>query len=52
MIPLPIAATTYTLPNGAVARTVNGVTYYSFGGACYRPYYSSSVFYEVVANPA
>ena len=50
--PAPAIAT-YTLPNGAVARTVNGVTCYSFGGAYYRPYYSgSSVFYEVVANPA
>jgi hypothetical protein len=49
----PIGATTSTLPSGAVSQTVNGVTYYSFGGAYYRPYYSgSSVFYEVVANPA
>jgi hypothetical protein len=46
VIPPPIGATTYTLPNRAVARTVNGATYYSFGGAYYRPYYSgSSVFY-------
>ena len=53
VIPPPIGATVWNLPNGAVARTVNGVTYYSFGGAYYRPYYSgSSVFYEVVANPA
>ena len=53
MIPPPIGATTYDLPSGAVSQTVNGVTYYSFGGAYYRPYYSgSSVFYEVVANPA
>jgi Family of unknown function (DUF6515) len=53
VIPPPIGTTTYTLPNGAVAQTVNGVTYYAYGGAYYRPYYSgSSVFYEVVSNPA
>jgi hypothetical protein len=53
VIPPPIGATVWNLPNGAVTQTVNGVTYYSFGGAYYRPYYSgSSVFYEVVSNPA
>ena len=52
VIPPPIGATTWTLPNGAVDQNVNGVTYFDYGGAYYRPYYSgSSVFYEVVANP-
>ena len=39
-----------TLPNGAVDRNVNGVTYFSYGGAYYRPIYSGSgVYYQVVA---
>jgi hypothetical protein len=41
------------LPSGAVDRNINGITYFVFGGAYYRPYYSgSSVFYEVVSSPA
>ena len=52
MIAPPIGATTWTLPNGAVDQNVNGVTYFSYGGAYYRPIYSGSgVYYEVVANP-
>ena len=40
-------------PSGAVDQNVNGVTYFSYGGAYYRPIYSgSSVYYEVVENPA
>lgn len=53
VIPPPVGATTWTLPDGAVNENVGGVTYFSYGGACYRPFYSgSSVFYEVVPNPA
>ena len=53
VIPPPIGATVWTLPNGAVDQDVNGVTYFAYGGAYYRPFYSgSSVIYEVVANPA
>lgn len=49
----PVGATTWTLPDGAVNENVGGVTYFAYGGAYYRPYYSgSSVFYEVVPNPA
>jgi hypothetical protein len=49
----PIGATTWSLPSGAVDQNVNGVTYFSYGGAYYRPIYSGSgVYYEVVANPA
>ena len=41
-----------TLPNGAVSQTVNGVTYYSFGGAFYQPFYSGGqVIYKIVNNP-
>ena len=48
----PIGATTWSLASGAVDQNVNGTTYFAYGGAYYRPYYSgSSVYYEVVANP-
>jgi hypothetical protein len=48
----PVGSTVWTLPNGAVNQNVNGVSYFAFGGAYYRPIYSgSSVYYEVVANP-
>jgi hypothetical protein len=53
VIPPPVGSTVTTLPNGAVTDTVNGVTYFHFGAACYRPFYSgSSVIYEVVAKPS
>jgi hypothetical protein len=49
----PIGATTATLPSGAVSQAVNGATYFSYGGAYYRPYYGGSgVSYQVVARPA
>jgi hypothetical protein len=33
--------------------TIKGTTYFVFGGACYRPFYSgSSVIYDVAAKPA
>jgi hypothetical protein len=49
----PVGATTCTLPDGAVNENIGGVTYFTYGGAYYRPYYSgSSVFYEVVPKPA
>jgi len=52
VIPAPIGATVWNLPNGAVDHTVNGVTYFAYGGAYYRPLYSGSgVYYEVVASP-
>jgi hypothetical protein len=42
-----------SLPSGAVDQNINGETYFSYGGAYYRPFYSgSSVIYEVVAKPA
>ncbi len=48
----PIGSTVWTVPNGAVDQNVNGVTYFAYGGAYYRPIYGgSSVYYEVVANP-
>jgi hypothetical protein len=50
--PPPVGATVSTLPNGAVADTIKGVTYYKFGDAWYRPFYSGRiVIYEVVAKP-
>jgi len=40
------------LPNGAVDENIHGATYFTFGDAWYRPFYSgSSVIYEVVAKP-
>ena len=40
-------------PGGAVDQNIKGTTYFVFGGAYYRPFYSgSSVIYEVVAKPA
>jgi hypothetical protein len=40
------------LPNGAVDQNIKGTTYFAYGGAYYRPFYSgSSVIYEVVAKP-
>ena len=53
MIPPPIGATVSTLPSGAVDQNMGGVSYFTFGGAYYRPFYSgSTVIYEVVAKPA
>jgi hypothetical protein len=44
---------TWNLPSGAVAQNVNGVTYYAYGGAYYRPIYDGSgVYYEIVGSPA
>jgi hypothetical protein len=41
------------LPSGAVDQNIAGGTYFTFGGAYYRPFYSgSTVIYEVVAKPA
>jgi hypothetical protein len=41
------------LPNGAVNENIKGQTYFTFGGAYFRPFYSgSSVIYQVVAKPA
>ena len=38
---------------GAVNENLKGTTYFVYGGAYYRPFYSgSSVIYEVVAKPA
>jgi hypothetical protein len=49
----PIGSTVTTLPNGALTENIKGTTYFAFGGAYYRPFYSgSSVIYEVVAKPA
>jgi hypothetical protein len=53
VVPPPIGSTVTTLPNGAVDQNIHGTTYFTFGGAYYRPFYSgSSVIYEVVAKPA
>jgi len=36
-----------------VATTVNGATYFSFGGAYYQPFYGGSdVIYQIVSNPS
>lgn len=49
----PIGVTVSTLPPGAKDRTVDGVTYFAYGGAYYRPVFSGSgVAYQVVAQPA
>jgi hypothetical protein len=51
--PPPIGSTVTTLPNGAVNENIKGTTYFAFGDAYYRPFYSgSSVIYQVVAKPA
>jgi len=51
--PPPIGSTVSSLPSGAVDQNIHGTTYFVFGGAYYRPFYSgSSVIYEVVAKPA
>jgi hypothetical protein len=51
--PPRIGSSVTTLPSGAVDQNINGTTYFVFGGAYYRPFYSgSSVIYEVVAKPA
>ena len=52
VIPPPIGATIWKLPNGAESHNVNGVTYFAYGGAYYRPIYGGSgVYYEVVSSP-
>jgi hypothetical protein len=51
--PPPIGSSVTILPSGAVDQNINGTTYFVFGGAYYRPFYSgSSGIYEVVAKPA
>jgi hypothetical protein len=51
--PPPVGSTVSTLPSGAVDQNIKGTTYFVFGDAYYRPFYSgSSVIYEVVAKPA
>lgn len=52
VIPPPLGVAVRSLPNGAVFHTVNGVNYFSYGGAWYQPSYSAGgVSYMVVANP-
>jgi hypothetical protein len=52
VVPPPMGLMVSQLPNGAVSKTVNGVNYFEFGGAFYRPFYSGSdVVYEIVKNP-
>jgi hypothetical protein len=51
--PPPIGSTVTALPNGAITENIKGTTYFLYGGAYYRQFYSgSSVIYEVVAKPA
>ena len=51
--PPPVGSSVTTLPSGAVDQNIKGTTYFVYGGAYYRPFYSgSSVIYEVVAKPA
>ena len=39
--------------SGAVATTVNGATYFTFGGGYYQPFYGGSdVIYQIVSNPS
>jgi hypothetical protein len=53
VIPPPIGAKVTSLPNGAVNQTVAGTTYFTFGGAWYKPVYlGSGVIYDVVTKPA
>jgi hypothetical protein len=40
--PKPWSLASSVAPISALAISTNGVTYYSFGGAFYRPYYSGS----------
>jgi Family of unknown function (DUF6515) len=52
VIPPPIGSTVTRLPNGAVSENIEGVAYFRFGDAYYRPFYSgSSAIYEVVTKP-
>jgi hypothetical protein len=52
-VPPPIGATVSQLPSGAVSTHIGSRTYFTYGGAYYRPFYSgSSVIYEVVKNPS
>jgi hypothetical protein len=42
-----------SLPNGAVNQTIGGVTYFTYGGAWYRPEYrTGGVSYMVVTKPS
>jgi hypothetical protein len=47
-----VGASVDSLPEGAQPKVINGTTYYLFGAAYYRPFYSgSSVIYQVVPDP-
>jgi hypothetical protein len=52
VIPPPIGVAVHSLPNGSTLETVHGVSYFTYGGAWYRPSYSAGgVSYMVVAKP-
>jgi len=52
IVPAPVGAIVNELPISATEITVNGVKYFIFGGAYYRPFYSgSSVVYQIAPNP-
>lgn len=42
----------FSLPRDATPVTVNGTTYYKYGGAWYQPFYSAgATTYSIVQNP-
>jgi hypothetical protein len=52
VVPPPIGQTVHSLPPGAVHKTIKGASYYTVGGAWYRPTYNSgSLSYKVVMEP-
>lgn len=52
VIPPAVGVTVPSTPNGAVNQTINGVTYFTFGSAWYKPMYSGGgVTYMVVVKP-
>ena len=52
VIPPPVGVTVPSIPNGVVDQTVDGLTYFTYGGAWYKPMYSGGgVTYMVVVKP-
>ena len=46
-----LGTTVYSLPQGAIATTINGSTYFTENGVYYKPFYSGSQVVYIVSQP-
>ena len=53
VVQAPLAATVYSLPQGAQRQIVNGSAYYSYGSTWFQAFYSGDqTIYQVCSQPA